>query len=273
MAEDRALPGVLRSWWILERASLRSQGQYRSNLFVGFVGGITYQGIQVAFMALLLHSFGVIDGWGISRIGLLVGIRLAAHALYVMPFGSLLNTSQLVHDGEFDLLLLKPVNQFVQIITRRFNILTLGDAVLGLTALIGFGLRAPVDWTWWRLGYLAAAVVGGGLVETAIQLAIASIAFRATVVNSLQNLADTDVTSFGVYPLTIYGPAGLIGLCFVFPLGLIAYLPAAALMGATAGIPLPGWLIWASPVGGWVLLPLALALFTRMSRHYTSPGA
>ncbi|MFT3888794.1 MAG: ABC-2 family transporter protein [Arachnia sp.] len=270
---SRRLPGTLSAWWMLERAAVRSQAQYRSNLLVGFVGGITYQGIQVVFVALLLHSFGVIGGWGFREIGLLAGMRLASHALNVVPFGALIQTSELVRSGEFDLLLLKPVNQFVQIITRRFNIMTVGDALLGFTALVGFALLAPVEWTWWRVCYLALAVIGGALVEVAIQVVIASVTFRATVVTSLHYLADTVVTTFGVYPLSIFGTPGLLALCFAFPLGFIAYLPAAALLGRAGETPLPDAVVWLSPAGGWLLLPLALLLFARLSRHYQSPGA
>lgn len=274
MAESaRKLPGTLSAWWTLQRAAVRSQAQYRSNFLVAFIGGLTYQGIQVVFVALLLHSFGMIGGWGFREIGLLVGMRLTSHAIYVVPFASLLQTSEVVRSGEFDLLLLRPVNQFVQIVTRRFHIMALGDAILGIVALVGFAILAPVDWTWWRIGYLVLAVIGGGIVEVAIQVFIASIAFRATVVNSLHYLADTVVTTFGVYPLTIFGPGGLLALCFAFPLGFIAYLPAAALLGRTDGVPLPDAVIWASPAGGWLLLPLALTLFTRMAKHYQSPGA
>ena len=270
---ERRLPGALRAWWVLERAALRAQTQYRANLLAGLIGGLTYQGVNVVFLALLLNGFGMIGGWGIAELGLLVGIRLAAHSLYVLPFGGMLETARLVREGDYDLLLLRPVDQFLQIITRRFNVLTVGDGLLGLAALVGFGLLAPVEWTWWRLGYVVAAVVGGGLVETAVQVAIGSLAFRGGVAAAMQIQADRIVTTFGIYPLTIFGPAGLFFLCFVFPLGFVAYLPATALLGRVAEVPLPAGLVWASPLAGWVLLPLSLLLFHRMSRHYQSPGA
>ena len=270
---ERRLPGALRAWWVLERAALRAQTQYRANLFVGLIGGLTYQGINVVFLALLLSGFGLIGGWGFAELGLLVGIRLAAHSFYVMPFGGLLEITQLVREGEFDLLLLRPVDRFIQIITRRFNVLTVGDGLLGLAALVGFGILAPVEWTWWRLGYVVAAVVGGGLVETAVQMVIGSLAFRGGGARIMQIQADRIVTTFGIYPLTIFGPEGLLFLCFVFPLGFVAYLPTAALLDRAAEVPLPAWLVWASPLMGWVLFPLSLVLFHRMSRHYQSPGA
>lgn len=270
---ERRIPGALRAWWVLERAALRAQTQYRANLFVGLIGGLTYQGINVVFLALLLNGFGLIGGWGFAELGLLVGIRLAAHSFYVMPFGGLLETTQLVREGELDLLLLRPVDRFIQIITRRFNVLTVGDGLLGLAALVGFGLLAPVEWTWWRLGYVVAAVVGGGLVETAVQMVIGSLAFRGGGARIMQIQADRIVTTFGIYPLTIFGPEGLLFLCFVFPLGFVAYLPTTALLDRVAEVPLPAWLVWASPLMGWVLFPLSLVLFHRMSRHYQSPGA
>ena len=109
--------------------------------------------------------------------------------------------------------------------------------------------------------------------ETAIQVVIASAAFRSGNVFALQTQADRVITLFGIYPLTIFGPLGLLTLCLLFPLGFIAYLPSTALLGRVAEVPLPSWLVWLSPLGGWLLFPLAVALFHRMSRHYTSPGA
>ena len=118
-----------------------------------------------------------------------------------------------------------------------------------------------------------AAVVGGGLVETAVQMVIGSLAFRGGGARIMQIQADRIVTTFGIYPLTIFGPEGLLFLCFVFPLGFVAYLPTTALLDRVAEVPLPAWLVWASPLMGWVLFPLSLVLFHRMSRHYQSPGA
>jgi len=99
------------------------------------------------------------------------------------------------------------------------------------------------------------------------------ITATAQVRSELPGVRVLIVTTFGIYPLTIFGPEGLLFLCFVFPLGFVAYLPTTALLDRVAEVPLPAWLVWASPLMGWVLFPLSLVLFHRMSRHYQSPGA
>ena len=60
--------------------------------------------------------------------------------------------------------------------------------------------------------------------------------------------------------------------CYVGPSDTL-FATDSALLNRAAELPLPDALVWLSPAGGWVLLPLALALFHRMSRHYQSPGA
>jgi hypothetical protein len=272
VADTKRLPSALAAWWTLEKAAIRTQGQYRGNLFAGFLGGLVYQGIQLIFVALLLNSFGMIGGWNFKEIGLLLGVRPCAHSIYVIPFGALLRTSSLIHNGEFDLILLRPVNHFVQIFTRQFNIMSLGDGILGLVSVTTFGALAPVDWSWENIGYLILAVIGGGLAETAIQIAIVSFSFTATVVNSIQFMADTIVTNFGVYPLAIFGKEGLLALCFAFPLGFIAYLPTAALLGRVAEVPLPEWMVWTSPLAGWLLLPPHYGCSTACHSTTPAPG-
>lgn len=89
----------------------------------------------------------------------------------------------------------------------------------------------------------------------------------------MQVQADRIVTTFGIYPLTIFGPQGLLFLCFIFPFGFVAYLPTTALLGRVAEVPLPARLVWVSPWRAGCCSPLSLVLFHRMSRHYQSPGA
>lgn len=227
----------------------------------------TALGVVLTLLMNLLMSMACF--WSLEIGGYLMLYRLGSALLS----GALIDTSRIIHSGEFDQVLIRPTGVFLQVVTRRFNILTVGDGVLGVVALVGFAVVSPVEWTWWRLAFVLAAVVGGGLVETSIQVVIAAVAFRSGNVFALQIQADRVITLFGIYPLTIFGTSGLLTLCLVFPLGLIAYLPTAALLGRVAEVPLPAWLVWGSPLAGWVLFPLAVALFQRRSRAYTSPGA
>lgn len=95
----------------------------------------------------------------------------------------------------------------------------------------------------------------GGLVETAIQAAIGSLAFRGGVARTMQVQTDRIVTTFGIYPLTIFGPQGLLFLCFIFPFGFVAYLPTTALLGRVAEVPLPRTAGVSLSLAGWVLFP------------------
>ena len=168
-----------RQYVILERAALRAQLQYRVNFWTTLMGGVAYQGTQLLFLGVLLGKFGLIGGWGFPEVAFVFAMRLASHALYVVPFGSLRLLDEMVRDGEFDRVLLRPVNPFLQLVTRWFPLMSLGDALLGAGALIIFSWQAPIDWTGAKVVYLLLAVVGGGLVETGIQTFFCGLSFVA----------------------------------------------------------------------------------------------
>ena len=265
-------PSWFRQYLILERAALRAQLQYRVNFWTTLMGGVAYQGTQLLFLGVLLAKFDLIAGWGFPEVAFVFAIRLAAHALYVVPFGALIMADEMVHDGEFDRCLLRPVNPFLQLVTRQFRLMTLGDAILGFGALIIFGAHAPVDWSTSKVVYLIAAVIGGSLVETGIQTFFCGLSFVATSTFSLRIFADTSMTQFSGYPLTMFGRGVFYGFCTVFPMAFIAFLPAALLLGRADDIPLPTWLTAASPLVGIAVFALGYTFFNRMLPRYTSPG-
>jgi ABC-2 type transport system permease protein len=265
-------PSWFRQYAILERAALRAQLQYRANFWTTLMGGVAYQGTQLLFLGVLLSKFDLIAGWGFPEIAFVFSMRLASHALYVVPFGSLMMTDFIVREGDFDRYLLRPVSPFLQLLTREFRLMSLGDGVLGLGALIIFGLQAPVDWTAAKLVYLILAVVGGSLVETGIQTFFCGLSFLATSTFSLRIFADDSITRFSGYPLTMFGRGVFYGLCTVFPMAFISFLPATVLLDRTSAVPLPLWLTTASPLAGAAVFALGYTFFTKMMPRYTSPG-
>ena len=262
-----------RQYVILERAALRAQLQYRVNFWTTLMGGVAYQGTQLLFLGVLLGKFGLIGGWGFSEVAFVFAMRLASHALYVVPFGALRLTDEMVRDGEFDRVLLRPVNPFLQLITRMFPLMSLGDALLGFGALAVFGWQAPVDWTPAKIGYLILAVVGGGLVETGIQTFFCGLSFVATSTFSLRIFADSSITQFSGYPLTMFGRATFYAFCTLFPMAFISFLPATVLLDRTSDVPLPTWLTTLSPLAGVIVVVLGYTFFTKMMPRYTSPGS
>lgn len=266
------LISAARSYRVLFRASWRASVQYRGNFASTMLGGIAFQGTQLLFIGVLLAKFGTIAGWSFNEIGFVFALRLAAHSGYVIPFGNLFHTDLIVHQGEFDRILLRPVNPFVQLITRRFPLMAFGDLLLGFGALIIFSIAAPIDWSGGKIIFLIAAIVGGSLVETGVQTFLCGLTFPMISTRSLRSLVDDTFTKFSGYPLTMFGRWGFWSLTFVFPMAFIAFLPATVLLDRTEGLPLPAWLPYASPAAGVIIFALGYTFFMRMTRFYTSPG-
>jgi ABC-2 type transport system permease protein len=151
--------------------------------------------------------------------------------------------------------------------------MSLGDALLGAGALIIFSWQAPIDWTGAKVVYLLLAVVGGGLVETGIQTFFCGLSFVATSTFSLRIFADTSITQFSGYPLTMFGRGIFYAFCTLVPMAFISFLPATVLLGRTADVPLPVWLTFLSPLAGVVVFVLGYSFFTKMMPRYTSPGS
>lgn len=262
----------LRASRILLRAAWHAALAYRVSFLAMILGGVAIQGTQLLFIGVLLAKFQVIHGWRLNDVAFLFGMRLAAHAFYVVPFGALLSLDLAIQQGDVDRYLLRPAGIFLQVVTRYAPLMALGDALLGFGALAVFAPQSSVVWTPGKVVFLIAALVGGGLVETGMQTFLAGFSFRMTSATSLRILADDTITRFSGYPLTMFSRWGLLSLTFVFPMAFIAYLPATVLLDRTDQLPIPAWLAEVSPGAGVLVFAAGLSFFNRMTRTYDSPG-
>lgn len=265
--------GALRSWWILQRMAFRGASANRGNLILTMVGSIVLQGTQLAFIGVLLGAFGAIGGWKTSDIALLFGLRMIAHGICTPVFGEHLNSAHVIRNGEWDRYLVRPVGPLIQLITRWFDAGSLGDLVLGIgvtVAAVGSMDREFPAAVWI---YLLLAVLSGALTEAGIQFTISGLDFRWGPTRSLKLFIDQLMSNTGAYPISIFGPVGVVILTFVIPLAFIAYLPVAAVLGRADEMLIPNMLVWLSPLAGVFIFAFGVSFFGFMSRFYVSPGS
>jgi ABC-2 type transport system permease protein len=105
--------------------------------------------------------------------------------------------------------------------------------------------------------YLVAAVIGGVLLEAAIQTFVSILAFRFTIPIAVFMWFDRMIATFGNYPFSILPLAARAVLTYLLPVAFVAYLPAAVLTGRVASTGVPQWLAYASPAAGPLLYILA----------------
>jgi ABC-2 type transport system permease protein len=262
----------IRAYRVLTLAALRAETQYRANLIMQTIGGMAFQGIGFAFIGVVINRFGPIHGWTLREISLLYGMRLCAHALWTVPFSQIFQLETVVRNGEFDRFLTRPVNVFLQLLSRRVQLQSLGDLCGGIGLLVVAASIAPVAWSAELVGYLVLAVVGGALVEVSANLAVSSLTFRFTTIYSLRYLLDNLFNVFGGYPVSIFPAAARAALTYLLPLAFVAYLPATVLMAKPNELGIPAPVAWGAPGAGVVLFFCAYRLWMWQLRHYSSPG-
>src|SRR5699024_7701441 len=108
--------------------------------------------------------------------------------------------------------------------------------------------RVAVDWSVPAIGMLLAAVIGGALVEGAVQIVLGSLAFR--FLNTLQARAAVNevFNLYGNYPFRIFPGLLQYLLTFALPVAFVAYLPASVILDHAGGLHVATWLAWAAPL-------------------------
>lgn len=253
-------------------AAVRSAAQYRGNLVLMVVMGVAYQGSGFAFIAVVLSRYPEIGGWTFREVALIYGLRLMAHALYNIPLQVLWYQEDMIRDGSFDRFLLRPLHPFLQLLTSRVSVNAAGDALIALAVFVYAASIADVAWTPLAVLYIALALIGGALIEGAVQVMITAASFRTVQVWPARFFADNVILSFGSYPLSVFGGALQWVVTWLLPIAFIAYVPADAVLERDGGLTVTSAAAWLAPLVGLVWFWAAYRLWRRQLDRYSSTG-
>jgi ABC-2 type transport system permease protein len=263
---------LLRIYLRLVGARARAQLEYRASLVLQLLGTAALTVIDFVAILVLFENVDALDGWTLEEIALLYAIATISFALTDLVVGHLDLFPQMIRDGTFDQILVRPLPSLLQVVASDFSLRRIGKALQGGGVLVFALVRLELDWTPGKVLVLVGAVLAGTVIYAAVWVALATVAFWIVDAIEFVNAFTYGGSYLAQYPLTIFG-RWLRGLVlFVLPLAFVAYFPALVLLDRESGLPLPAELGYLTGLVALVAALVASVVWTGAVRHYRSAG-
>jgi ABC-2 type transport system permease protein len=256
----------LKVWWFTVKRSLSKGMIYRVDVLTRVFRAFIILGIQMILVESLYASGNQIAGWEIQEFYLLVGIydliNYFGWGIFTVNFWRL---ETKIIKGEFDFALLRPTGSVFAASVPEFFIDDLMPAISGFI-LVGYYLI----FYWERVTLVGlvggfVAIIAGIIIWYSIQLFVASFNFLSPKNGMLELLKS--FTLVGAYPPEIFSKPVRVIFHTVFPIALIAALPARVISGVWS------WEFVAySVVVALISLVVAISTWRIMLKRYTSSG-
>ncbi len=253
-------------------ARARSQLEYRTSLALQIVASALLTLLDFVMILVLFENVPELDGWSVQEVALLYGIAGIAFALTDLIVGHLDLFPQMIRDGTFDQILVRPLPSLLQVVASDFSLRRLGKILQALVVLIVALAAANIDWTIGRAVMVPLAIVSGVLIYTGVWIALATIAFWIVDAIEFVNAFTYGGNFLSAYPITIFGRWLRNLVLFAIPIAFVAYFPALYILDRPDELGLPDALRYASPLVALLTVIVARLVWENAVRHYRSAG-
>lgn len=253
---------------------IRSQMQYRFPFLVDMLATALITVVSFITIAFLMQRFGSIAGWTLGEVAFLYGMVEAAFGVMDMLFSGFDpgNFGRQTRLGQFDQLLLRPVDITLQVLGSEFVLRRLGRIVQGLTVL-GLALTMlDIHWTLAKIIYLPLVFISLIAFFGGLFIIGATISFWTLESIEVVNIFTYGGTEMMSYPMHIYQDWLRRFFTYILPAIFLNYYPALYFLDKPDPLGLPPFAPFLAPAAGFGVLAAALVFWNVGIRHYQSTG-
>ena len=241
---------------------------YEADFAILMFSAVLVQIVGLAFIWAVFQRIPSVNGWTFWQVVMMYALIYVTEGVGSLFFEGTWRVSQLVYDGQFDQMLLRPISPIVQVLAGAVGFNGLGNIVTGMV-LIGISMaNSPIEWTPGRLVMFAILLVSASTIRVAINLGSAASAFWIRTPWSLVPTFVHQLGDFAKYPITIYSLGVQALIVVAVPFAFISFFPTAYVFGMEAWS-LAGLL---TPLVALYCLFIAVVLFRIGLRRYESTG-
>jgi ABC-2 type transport system permease protein len=260
---------VYRQYW---RINVLTTLEYRTNFLLWFGFTFVYHGTAIAAIWVMLNNFPSMNGWDFRDMAFLYALWMTGHALNATFFSTVDEIPEWIRDGEFDRLLVRPLDTLFQVISTPGQVFP-DELLLALAFLAVATVASHVAVTPLFVVLVVLVVAGGALIDLGIGLLISTAAFWFVQVDALRWIVLQLEQEFTRYPLTIYSRGVRLLLAVVVPFGFMNYFPAAYFLHKSSnGLGLPPAIGLLAPAVGIAFVAVAYVCWRAGLQRYQGVG-
>lgn len=256
----------------LVAAQIRAEMQYPASFVGQLVGNLGIQVGELAAILILFRHFDSLGGWRIGEIAFLFALSTLSLGLADLLTSGFSAFSQLVRRGEFDRVLVRPIDAMIQVLAFDVQLRRLGRPIQGLAAFFLAQTLLDLDWSLARALYLPIVVLSATLLFASLFAFEATLCFWTTESTEVVNAFTYGGSQLALYPLHIYDRWLRRLFLFAIPLGFVVYAPSLFLLDKPDPLGLPPFTRFVAPIVALAFALVAGAAWRLGVRHYRSTG-
>lgn len=255
-------------YWHFFKARLKVMMEYRVDFLIGVTSNIFTQGTSILFIAIVFQHIDAINGWTFYEMLFIYAVAMMGRSLEHTFFDNLwLFGGQYIRPGNFDRILIRPVNALFQVIADKLQQDGIGSLILGLTVLFTATPHLDIHWGFTQVIWFIVMVISSGIIFLAVNLFFATLSFW--MVDSVPIMfAVQRMSEFARYPMGIFGKGIRFVLTWIIPYGFTAFYPAAFFIGDSEFQQVAMW----TPVVALISITIAYLFWNKGLRSFTSTG-
>ena len=247
----------------------KCQLQYRVSFFLTLMAQMLIPFTVFAGMLLMFQRFHLLGTWKVDEVMLCFAVIHMAFALSECFARGFDMFSQVVSQGEFDRILVRPRGTVLQVLGARFEFSRIGRLILSVVVMSIAISRLAIHWNPLKALSLVLMVSCGTLVFASIFMMAACLCFWTLQGLEVVNIFTDGGREMAQYPLDIYKKEVTRFFTFVIPFGTVNYLPLRYLLDRPGSAPWHALL----PVCALLFVLPAVLLWRFGVKKYQSAGS
>lgn len=207
---------------------LKARLAYKADFIASIAANILVTLSGLLFVIFLMDGQVVqsLKGWSREEVLFIYGYSMIAMAFFsAIAYNLYRFGDRYVIQGQFDRVLLRPLNSLCQVLFESFNLESIGSLVAGMLVLYYSAGRLSISFSAVDYAWLLISGISGGIILLSVFIFVASLSFhfedRLGVAAPVYNLI-----SFGRYPISIFNTVIQFVLRWIIPFAFIAFYPA-----------------------------------------------
>lgn len=212
-------------YWRYFIIQYKSQLQHKTSFLMLVLGQFLATFTSFLGIYFIMDRFQAVAGFTRDEVLLnfaIISFSFALSELFARGFDSF---AHIIGNGEFDRMLVRPKNLFLQILGSRIELSRIGRLLQSFLMFVWVVSNSQIMWTFDRIVTLIFMLIGGTIVFASLFLLYASLCFFTLEGLEFINILTDGGREFGQYPFSIYGQGVLKFLTYIVPLALVQYYP------------------------------------------------